>query len=156
MDLGRILLMRHAEKSDDPLDPDLSPAGQDRAKKLVRYIPATFGKPDFLIATAFSKHSHRPFETLEPLSKDCGVSIDASFADQDYGALAHEIDSNQRFNDKLVIICWHHGNIPSLAHALKANPGDYPDPWLPSVFNLILQFTYAKGGMNVIRVTEPF
>ena len=30
----RLLVMRHAEKSDDPNDPDLTPAGQARAKAL--------------------------------------------------------------------------------------------------------------------------
>ena len=44
----RLLVMRHAEKSDDPDDPDLTPAGQARAKALPAYIQATFGKPDFI------------------------------------------------------------------------------------------------------------
>src|SRR3977135_4277449 len=42
---SRILLMRHAEKPDDPGDPDLTEAGRARAAALARYIPATFGKP---------------------------------------------------------------------------------------------------------------
>jgi hypothetical protein len=48
MNNGKILLMRHAEKPDDPLDPKLSVAGSARAQKLAQYIPETFGKPDFL------------------------------------------------------------------------------------------------------------
>jgi hypothetical protein len=60
METGVILLMRHAERSADPLEPNLSPAGFDRAKKLASYLPATFGKPDFLFASAVSKHSRRP------------------------------------------------------------------------------------------------
>jgi broad specificity phosphatase PhoE len=79
----RILLMRHGEKPDDPLDPALSPAGHKRAKKLAKYIPDKFGKPDFLFATAISKYSKRPYETLKPLSKATGASIDTNFADQD-------------------------------------------------------------------------
>jgi broad specificity phosphatase PhoE len=46
-----ILVTRHAEKSSDPLDPDLTPEGHERAKRLATYIPDTFGKPDFLFAT---------------------------------------------------------------------------------------------------------
>jgi broad specificity phosphatase PhoE len=156
MDSGRILVTRHAEKSNDPLDPDLTPAGRQRAAQLVKYIPATFGRPDFLFATAFSKHSHRPYETLKPLSQATGIPIDATYADQDYGALALEITSAPQFNDKLVVVCWHHGNIPPLARAMKAKPGDYPDPWDPSVFNLILRFDFAQGALSVTRVVEPF
>ena len=156
MESGQILLMRHAEKSDDPLDPDLSPAGHERAQKLVHYIPTTFGKPDFLFATAISKHSKRPYETLKPLSKAAAISIDATFADQDYAALAHKILSKSHFDAKLLVICWHHGYIPSFAHVLNAKPGDYPDPWNPSVFDLILQFGFARGVLHVSRVIEPF
>src|SRR5262249_20267362 len=134
MESGKVLVMRHAEKPDDPLDPDLSEAGRERAKKLVHYVLETFGKPQFLFASAASKHSRRPIETLEPLSKECDVDIDTSFADQDYGALAHTLHKTPIYEGALIVICWHHGNIPSLAHALKANPGDYPDPWDPSVF----------------------
>ncbi|SDR60795.1 hypothetical protein SAMN05444161_7832 [Rhizobiales bacterium GAS191] len=156
MDSGRILLMRHAEKPADPTDPNLSPAGKQRAAQLANYIPSVFGKPDFLFASAISKRSRRPLETLEPLSTAIGVAIDTDFADQDYSALAHELWSNAKYNGKLIVICWHHGNIPSLADALRAKAGDYPDPWNPLVFNLILQFDIAQGASTVTQVTEPF
>jgi broad specificity phosphatase PhoE len=156
MDAAKVLVMRHAEKSDDPLDPDLSEAGRDRAQKLARYIPVTFGKPKFLFATAISKHSRRPIETLEPLAQECNVGMDTSFADQDYGALAHTLRKTPAYDGALIVVCWHHGNIPSLARALKANAGDYPDPWDPSVFNLILQFDFVRGVPTVNRVIEPF
>ena len=46
----RILVMRHAEKSDDPADPDLTSNGRKRAKALASFIPNHFGKPDFIFA----------------------------------------------------------------------------------------------------------
>lgn len=156
MDLGQVLVMRHAEKADDPLDPDLSPAGRQRALALVRYIPAAFGRPDFLFASAVSKHSRRPLETLEPLSQHCGVPVNAEFADQDYGALAHAICKDIRYEGKLILVSWHHGDIPPLAHALKAKSRDYPDPWDQNVFNLILQFVFAQGILTVRKIIEPF
>jgi hypothetical protein len=42
-------------------------------------------------------------------------------------------------------VCWHHGNIPNMMHALKADAADYPDPWGRDVFNLILRLVDAKG-----------
>jgi phosphohistidine phosphatase SixA len=156
MDSGRILLMRHAEKPADVLDPDLSPAGHRRAEQLARYIPKTFGAPSFLFATASSRHSNRPIETITQLSQSCGISINTSFADQDYAALAHELLKKDRFEGKLILVCWHHGNIPSLANALDSKQGKYPDPWGPDVFNLILALTFSGGKPSVEQVIEPF
>lgn len=56
----------------------------------------------------------------------------------------------------LLVVCWHHGNIPSIAHALKAKSGTYPDPWYSSVFNLILNFEFAGGVPEVTQVKEHF
>src|ERR1700736_6504455 len=94
---ARILLMRHAEKSADPMDPHLSPDGYARAAKPAEYIPGTLGVPQFVFATSISKQSVRPIETLEPLAAKIGVPIDSTYADQDYGALASQLLSDQRF-----------------------------------------------------------
>ena len=152
----RILLMRHAEKSGDPLDENLAPAGVARAARLATYIPATFGKTGFLFATAASKHSLRPIQTIQPLSTAINVPINASFADQDYGALAQEILANAKYDGAFVLICWHHGNIPPLANALGAGAGSCPNPWDSAVFNLILQFDYGVGAPTVTAIVEPF
>jgi hypothetical protein len=152
-----ILVMRHAEKSDDPNDPDLTPTGLQRAGELATFIPQKFGKPDYLFAASISRHSARPYETVKPLSKATGVPIDATYADQDYGALAEALLDGAKFQAKLVVVCWHHGNIPNLLHALKAPDGQYPDPWNRTVFNLILQATFSQGGIpSVAEITEPF
>jgi len=151
-----ILVMRHAEKPQDALDPNLSPSGQARAVRLETYIPQTFGA-DFILAAASSKHSARPYETVQPLSKTTGKPIDATIADQDYGFLANELLSDTIYAQKAVVVCWHHGNIPSLMHALGAKDGDYPDPWNRNVFNLILKVEFsATGAVVVSQVQEPF
>jgi phosphohistidine phosphatase SixA len=153
-----ILVMRHAEKSSDPLDPDLTDAGRNRAQRLVDYVPKTFGPPEFLFASGASKHSRRPIETLEPLATQCRLKIDSTYADQDYGALAHHLRNSDDFNDVLTVVCWHHGNIPNLMNALKAASTDYPDPWKRDVFNLILRVELAKRDdvPTVERIIEPF
>jgi hypothetical protein len=151
--------MRHAEKTGDPMDPHLSQDGSKRAAKLADYIPDTFGVPQFLIATSISKHSMRPIETIEPLSAKIGVPVDSTYADQDYGALAGQLLSEPRYAEAgtVIVICWHHGNIPSMAHALGAKPGSYPDPWDANVFNQILILKYSGGSEpEVTTLTEPF
>jgi phosphohistidine phosphatase SixA len=156
---ARILLMRHAEKSADPMDPHLSSDGYARAAKLAEYIPGTFGIPEFLFATSISKHSARPIETIEPLSAKISVPIDATYADQDYGSLASQILSAPGFLDasSLIVVCWHRGNIPSMARALRANAGSYPDPWDAQIFNQILVLTYSGDDVpQVTTLIEPF
>ena len=154
---SRILVTRHAEKPDDPINPHLSDAGYVRAERLAVYVPTTFGSPEFLFATALSPHSARPVETLTPLSKQIGVAIDSTFADQDYGALAQAVLSQPQFTGKLILVCWHHGNIPSLMRALRAKSDEFPDPWAPQVFNLILQLDYAgSSDPNTVSLIESF
>ena len=156
---ARILLMRHAEKTGDSMDPHLSQDGYARAAKLADYIPATFGIPQFLIATSISKHSIRPIETIEPLSVKIGIQVDSPYADQDYGVLAGQLLSEQRYADAgtLIVVCWHRGNIPLMANALRAKPGSYPDPWDADIFNQMLVLTYSGDGEPAVTTqTEPF
>jgi hypothetical protein len=56
-----------------------------------------------------------------------------------------------------IVVCWHHGNIPSLLIALRACAADFSDPWNPEVFNLIVQLDYgADGSPSITEVVEPF
>ena len=154
----RILLMRHAEKTGDPMDPHLSQDGYARAEKLADYIPSTFGTPNFLVASSISKHSARCIETMKPLSTKTGVLIDATYADQDYGALGIHLLSTPQYTVEgaLIVVCWHHGNIPSMAHALRAPRGSYPDPWDAQVFNQIVVLKYSGNGSPEVQLlTEP-
>jgi phosphohistidine phosphatase SixA len=151
-----ILVMRHAERPADDNDTDLAPAGKQRAKALATYIPNTFGKPDSIFAAAISKHSARPYETVKPLSKLTGAPIDATIADQDYAMLAHDLLSHDRYAGKRIVVCWHHGHIPALMQALGIPRGNYPDPWDPAVFNLILKVDFSGAAPQVGRIVEPF
>jgi hypothetical protein len=156
---SRIILMRHADKPDDPDDPDLSAAGVARAEHLATYIPQTFGKPDYVIATARSKHSDRPLETAEPLALAVGVTVQHDIGDKDFEDLVDEIFSDAAYHGKTVVICWHHGTLPSIAALLGAPAGGYPDPWPDDMYNVILDFRYDPNSgspPSVTRVTEPF
>ena len=153
----RILLTRHAEKPDDEDNPDLTPAGFQRAERLPSYILGEFGRPDFIFASANSKKSSRPYETAVPLSKQCSVPIDTTFRGKDFEKLAEVLRHDNRFAGKFVVVFWHHGNIPAFAQALHARDGDYPAEWDSKVFNQVLQFDYrGKSRPSVQCLTEPF
>ena len=152
-----LLVLRHGEKSGDPLDPHLTPAGVERAKKLADFIPGVLGVPSFIYAAANSLHSRRSFETVKPLSEATGVPIDASFVDQDYGALALQVRSDEKFKDTVGVVCWHHGNIPSLMNSLGGVAGQYPNPWPFNVFNWILIAEFGTGSaVSITQITQPF
>jgi phosphohistidine phosphatase SixA len=153
----RIIVMRHAEKPDNPSDPNLTPAGFTRAQKLPAFIQAHYGRPDYIFAAANSKKSARPAETAAPLSQVSGVPIDSTFRDKDFAELASVLTGDNRFLGKLIVVVWHHGNIPELAHSLGAKEGSYPDEWDSSVYNQILQFDYTQQRRPIVtRVIEPF
>jgi hypothetical protein len=152
-----ILVTRHAENPADPSNPNLTAAGKKRATRLATWIPDTFEiKPDFIFAAAITTHSARPYETVRPLSKRQKVGIDAVIADNDYGVLAQRLLTKKRYAGKRIVVCWHHGNIPSLMRRLRAPKGQYPDPWDHTVFDLILQVEFPNGKAKVKEISEPF
>lgn len=156
---SRIILMRHADKTDDPYNEDLSDAGMARAEHLATYIPQTFGKPDYIIATAHSKHSNRPRETVAPLANALDLKVQHDFENDDFEDLADEIFSNPEYKGKTLVICWHHGNLPAIAALLGAPQGSNPDPWPEDAYNVILDFRYDPNSGSpptVTRVVEPF
>lgn len=121
----RIVILRHGEKPgppdapDDPSNPNLSQAGQQRAQMLAVLIPKKFGDPDFLFAAASSPSSQRPVQTLQPLAeKLTSARFIVSYPNSNYGGLAQDLLTQQQYVDKLLVVCWHHGNIPELGLAL--------------------------------------
>ncbi len=91
-----LLVMRHAEKPDDPRDPNLTLAGKARADKLADYISNQLTRPDFIFAAAISAQSARSEQTANPLSDATGVSINPTLANQVYAAMAANIPAGQR------------------------------------------------------------
>jgi hypothetical protein len=137
----QILLIRHAEKNGDKIDPHLNPRGYERAVALPRLFPARFDRPDFIFATGPSPHSNRPVETVTPLARSLHLKIDARFLNEDYQPLAKELLSKPLYSNKTVLVCWHHGNLPSLATALGVNHP--PAPWPDAQFDRVWKIVYT-------------
>ena len=152
----QIIIIRHGEKPGDPTTDndadgiDLSTRGYERAGALAVYIPATFGKPDFLFATQASKHSNRPVETITPLAHALNLDIDSKHADDDFQKVADDILGNSKYTDNLVLICWHHGKIPELTTALGGTPPQ--SPWPGTVFDRVWQIDYSEKTGTPINI----
>jgi len=152
-----ILLLRHAEKlTDGRLD--LAPAGFARAKDLPQLFLAStpgaapkFPRPDVLFATHQSKHSNRPFETIEPLSKVLTLPVNTDFEDDDYAGLAKLLLSGQ-YAGKIVLVVWHHGKLPQLAAALGIAP--QPAPWPPTAFDRVWRIDWHDGKPALVNLPQ--
>jgi hypothetical protein len=154
-----ILVIRHAEKPET--GSGLSAEGEARAQVYVQYFkdfkingqPAT---PDSLFAAADSKESHRSRLTLEPTGKALGLVIDSRFKNKKSQELVNEIKA--RPHGKVLLIAWHHGEIPELLQALGATPkavlpkGKWPD----AVFDWLIQLRFDTDGrlLETKRIKE--
>ena len=103
-----------------------------------------FPTPETIFATARSKHSQRPIETVTPLAIALKLHINDRFADKDADIkeMTEAILNNTSFAGEIVLICWHHGKIPAIAKALGIAR---PPKWDGNVFDRVWQINFAKG-----------
>ena len=154
-----VFIIRHAEKPMEDKDPNLSPMGYKRAEALPSlFIPMPgshtlprFPRPQVLFATDPSKHSNRPIETITPLSQSLHLKIGHDFSDLDFSALAKEVLSG-KYAGKVVLICWHHGEIPHLAQAFGVT--DAPRKWDETVFDQIWMLEWVDGKVQFSTLPE--
>jgi hypothetical protein len=153
-----VVLIRHAEKPASGTG--LAVAGQERAQAYTIYfqnymVNGTVFKPDFIFCSTDSSNSDRPYLTIEPLAKILGLTIDDKHADKDYKKVADDILQNSKYDNKSVLICWHHGEILALAADLGAGAttlpasSNWPAKWPGDVFGWLLQVCFDGSG-NIV------
>jgi hypothetical protein len=110
---------------------------------------------DYLFAAKNTQESKRPKLTIKPLSKALGLDINADFKDDEYAKLADELHSG-RYNDKNILVCWHHGKIPKLLTALGADPHKLlPNgKWPEDVFGWVVRLEYNQKGVLNAKVED--
>jgi hypothetical protein len=167
MSVQRVVLLRHAEKPAGSRDPNLSPAGQARAKMLATMIPERFPNPGALFATHDSKHSDRPEETLQPTADALHMKLHHHFQDAQYACLAAKL-TDPAYDETLAIVCWHHGELPELAVALgvpqavvnATAPILQPAPatgigkWNPQVFDYFWILDFGPAGVTLTATQQ--
>jgi len=154
-----VFIIRHAEKPMDDKDPNLAPQGYKRASALpALFLPTPgssnlprFPRPNVLFASDPSKHSNRPIETITPLAAALHQTIHHDYTDLEFSALANHVLSG-KYAGKVVLICWHHGEIPHLAKALGAT--DAPKKWDDTVFDQIWMLEWIDGKVQFSTLPE--
>jgi hypothetical protein len=154
---ARLIILRHAEKTADKQDRNLSPAGRERAAQLVRYIPETFGRPDFLIAAKSSERSRRPVETIEPLASALNLEIKSKFDDDEFDALIVALGEKGAYRGKFGVISWRHSNMLRLVAGLGSPINTLPVEWDDADYTTLIDISYGTDGkVTAKRLTMTF
>lgn len=132
-----IIVLRHAEKPKKELDPNLAPKGYKRAIKISRLF--RHYKFDYIFATKPHNKSRRPFLTVLPLAGRHEMIPNIRFIDSQVVKLAHHILHNKKYDKKKILICWHHGHIPTL---IKVLGGPHIAKIDEKVYNYIWKIEY--------------
>ena len=103
-----------------------------------------FSTPQSIFATARSKDSQRPIETVTPTAIALNLHLIDRFADKDADIeeMVHTILNEPALMGEVVLVCWHHGKIPAIAKALGIRK---PPKWDGKIFDRVWQITFAKG-----------
>jgi len=132
----------------------LLPMGWQRAGALaVLFDPATgplqagLQTPATLLSPSYGRADktadHRTHQTIQALSDRLGLAIVSAYAEGDEPALASAVVTQY---SGVVLICWEHDHIPSLASSLPAVAGTViPQAWPGDRFDVIWVFTLAPG-----------
>jgi broad specificity phosphatase PhoE len=152
-----LLIIRHAENPTN--GHGLSPRGKERAEAYVNFFQnfTVDGKrrvPEAILVAADSKHSHRPRLTVTPFAKAANLPIDNRFADKQPAVVAAELRTN--YQGKVILICWHHGQIPALLRALGAAPETLlPNgKWPKDVYDWVIMVSFDENGHVITESTK--
>jgi broad specificity phosphatase PhoE len=152
-----LLIIRHAENPAN--GHGLSPRGEQRAKAYANYfqnftVDSKRLEPNAVLVAADSKHSHRPRLTVQPFAKAANLPIDNRFANKQPADLAAELRTN--YEGKVILVCWHHGQIPALLRALGAAPETLlPNgKWPRDVYNWVIVASFDENGRLIPESTK--
>jgi hypothetical protein len=156
---AQILFIRHAEKYNDD-EITLSDVGYRRAKKLANFFLKNpelnqYGDPVAIYAAAPVDQwgSMRPIETVTPLAKKLGISINTDYTRDDEDEIVEEILESKEYKNRTVVISWVRQELPSLAKAFGAK--DVPKKWHSDTFDRVwkVEFDHGKAG-EVIDIPQ--
>jgi hypothetical protein len=152
-----VLIIRHAENPAN--GHGLSPRGEERAEAYKNYflnftVDSKRLEPNAVVVAADSKQSHRPRLTVEPFAKAAKLPIDNRFANKQPADLAAGLRAN--YQGKVILVCWHHGQIPDLLRALGAAPETLlPNgKWPKTVYDWTIMVSYDENGHLIPESTR--
>jgi hypothetical protein len=170
--LTKVMIIRHAEKPVNSIkgvnaagtqDPEsLIVQGWQRAGALIGlfdpdstvFSNSALATPDKIYASnPGTDGSERPLETITPLAAKLVLTPDESFVKGQEKHLAEDVLKQSG----IVLICWQHQKIHSIAkHLTKSGPPSppIPDPWPGDRFDLVFVFTPPTQAGQLWTLTQ--
>jgi len=105
-----VMVLRHAEKSAEQVDPSLSPAGRERAARLARLL-AQSG-----VAAIYVSDTRRARETGTPLAERLGIKL-IEYPGREVDELAERL--LERHRGRTVVVIGHSNTLPALLAKLS-------------------------------------
>lgn len=138
-----VILVRHAEKNIEPNnpDPDLAPAGVERAQEIAREFAGT--GINAIYATQFK----RTQQTVKPLADLTGVAVNLLDANQT-DELIERLQSSHR--GQVVLVAGHNNTVPAIVSALSAET--FPVIPESEYDNLYIVTIYRFGKAKVLKL----
>jgi hypothetical protein len=83
---------------------------------------------------------------VEPFAKAAKLPIDRRFGNKQPADLAAELRAN--YQGKVILVCWHHGQIPALLRALGVTPETFvPNgKWPRDVYDWVILLSFDQNG----------
>lgn len=120
---AQVILIRHAEKQLE--GNQLSEKGYKRAEALVNFFltaPAVtgYGTPAAIYAAAPKNEdsSIRSIQTVTPLARTLGLTINTGFTRGQAHKLVADIMENPKYTGRMVLVCWQHGHLTDIVREL--------------------------------------
>lgn len=114
-----VIVVRHAEKAtDDPRDPSLSPAGQERARALAAVLA------DAGVSAVFTTELKRTWLTAEPAAQRANVTVQKRpLTGDDIPAYARDLAREilAQHAGKMVLVVGHSNTVPDIVKALSGD-----------------------------------
>ncbi len=141
----------------------LLPRGWQRSGALVALFAPALGPPQAglqtpatLLSPSYGSQDktsgHRTYQTIEGLSDRLGIPIVSAYAEGQEPQLAADVVSTYA---GVVLICWEHDHIPTIALSLPAVPGTaIPQAWPSDRFDVIWAFTLVPGAAPQYAFTQ--
>jgi len=151
---AEVIIIRHAEKP--PEGNELTLQGRERAAALVPYFRETAELLEFNAPVAIyvplpknENSSIRSAQTVAPLAIALHLTLNSTFHKDQVSEMAKEILNNERYDGKMVLICWDHKTIPPIAKAFGVE--DAPDKWPGDSFDRDWIIRFHAGAKPVFR-----
>jgi hypothetical protein len=103
-----------------------------------RLIAVAYGDENHKKRARHDTREHRPFQTVDPLSRVLDVPIECTWRKGDEAAVVASVLADR---SRATLICWEHDRIPALARPIPvADRGVVPDQWPGNRYDLIWRF----------------